>query len=178
MNNFRATLSLLTVYIFSLTINAQFQPKNINSAELRKANQWVENTYSSLSQKEKLGQLFIIALYTNKGEDYIQNVRDIVENEQIGGLILMQDDAAREITLVNEFQQKSKVPLMIGMDAEWGVFQRIAAAHKFPWAMTLGAIQDKNLIKQMAARIAEDCQRMGINWNFAPVVDVNTNPNN
>lgn len=178
MNNFRATLSLLTVYIFSLTINAQFQPKNINSAELRKANQWVENTYSSLSQKEKLGQLFIIALYTNKGEDYIQNVRDIVENEQIGGLILMQDDAAREITLVNEFQQKSKVPLMIGMDAEWGVFQRIAAAHKFPWAMTLGAIQDKNLIKQMAAKIAEDCQRMGINWNFAPVVDVNTNPNN
>jgi beta-glucosidase-like glycosyl hydrolase len=90
----------------------------------------------------------------------------------------MQDDAAREITLVNEFQQKSKVPLMIGMDAEWGLFQRIAAAHKFPWAMTLGAIQDKSLIYQMSAKIAEDCKRMGINWDFAPVVDVNTNPNN
>jgi len=90
----------------------------------------------------------------------------------------MQDDAAREINLVNEFQQKSKVPLMIGMDAEWGLFQRINSAHKFPWAMTLGAIQDKELIYQMAAKIAEDCKRMGINWDFAPVVDVNTNPNN
>lgn len=178
MNNFRASFCLLLAFLFSLNLHAQFQPKNLSSADLKKANQWVEEMYSSMSQKDKLGQLFIVALYTNKGEDYIQNVRNIVENEQIGGLILMQDDAAREINLVNEFQRKSKVPLMIGMDAEWGIFQRIAAAHKFPWAMTLGAIQDKDLIKQMAAKIAEDCQRMGINWNFAPVVDVNTNPNN
>ena len=90
----------------------------------------------------------------------------------------MQDDAAKEINLVNEFQKKSKIPLMIGMDAEWGLFQRIAAAHKFPWAMTLGAIQDKSLIAEMSAKIAEDAKRMGINWDFAPVVDVNTNPNN
>ena len=90
----------------------------------------------------------------------------------------MQDDAAKEINLVNEFQKKSKIPLMIGMDAEWGLFQRIAAAHKFPWAMTLGAIQDKSLIAAMSAKIAEDAKRMGINWDFAPVVDVNTNPNN
>jgi beta-glucosidase-like glycosyl hydrolase len=59
-----------------------------------------------------------------------------------------------------------------------GLFQRIAKAHKFPWAITLGAIQDKNLIYEMSAKIAEDCKRMGINWDFAPVVDVNTNPNN
>jgi beta-glucosidase-like glycosyl hydrolase len=90
----------------------------------------------------------------------------------------MQDDAARELNLVNEFQQKSKIPLMFGLDAEWGLYQRIAAAHKFPWAMTLGAIQDKNLIRQMSSKIAEDCHRMGINWDFAPVVDVNTNPDN
>ena len=121
---------------------------------MKKANDWVHKTYNSLSQDQKLGQLFIIALYTNKGEDYINNVRNIVVNEQIGGLILMQDDAAKEINLVNEFQTKSKVPLMIGMDAEWGIFQRIATAHKFPWAVTLGAIQDKNLITEMAAKIA------------------------
>jgi len=154
------------------------QPKNLSKAEENVAKEWVNKTYNSLSQDEKLGQLFIIALYTNKGEDFINNVRNIVVNEKIGGLILMQDDAAREINLVNEFQSKSKVPLMIGMDAEWGVFQRIATAHKFPWAMTLGAIQDKNLITEMAAKIAEDCKRMGINWDFAPVVDVNTNPEN
>ena len=172
------TPSYILLLFFSLHLSAQYQPKNISKEDLKKADQWVNKTYNSLSQDQKLGQLFIVALYTNKGEDHISNVRRIVEQEQIGGLILMQDDAAREITLVNEFQSKSKVPLMIGMDAEWGLFQRIAAAHKFPWAMTLGAIQDKNLITQMAAKIAEDSKRMGINWDFAPVVDVNTNPDN
>ena len=169
------------IFILFLSTNfyqSQYQPKNISDAEIRKAESWVNTTYNSLSQDEKLGQLFIVALYTNKGEDFIGKVRNIVTNDKIGGLILMQDDAAREINLVNEFQAKSKIPLMIGMDAEWGIFQRIATAHKFPWAITLGAIQDKNLIYQMSQKIAEDCKRMGINWDFAPVVDVNTNPNN
>lgn len=170
--------SLFIFLFLSSKITAQYQPENISRADLKKANQWVDQTYKKLSQDEKLGQLFIVALYTNRGEDEIEKVRSIVSKDKIGGLILMQDDAAREINLVNEFQQKSKIPLMIGMDAEWGVFQRIPAAHKYPWAMTLGAIQDKELIKQMAAKIAEDCHRVGINWDFAPVVDVNTNPNN
>ena len=174
----KSQLTLLLLFLISIHLSSQFKPNNLTKTEEKNANNWVNKTYNNLSQDEKLGQLFIIALYTNKGEDYISNVRKTVENESIGGLILMQDDAAREINLVNEFQAKSKVPLMIGMDAEWGVFQRIATAHKFPWAMTLGAIQDKNLITQMAAKIAEDCHRMGINWDFAPVVDVNTNPEN
>ena len=178
MKNFKSHIVLLFILIFSLKATAQYQPKNLSKSDLKKANDWVTKTYNSLSQDEKLGQLFIVALYTNKGEDYINNVRNIVVNEKIGGIILMQDDAAREISLVNDFQSKSKVPLMIGMDAEWGLYQRIAAAHKFPWAMTLGAIQDKSLIKEMSSKIAEDCLRMGINWDFAPVVDVNTNPNN
>lgn len=180
MKNLKIKISffLLILFCSNLSLNAQYQPKNISSADLKTANDWVEKTYHSLSQDEKLGQLFIVALYTNKDETHINSVRNIINNDKIGGLILMQDDAAREINLVNEFQKKSKIPLMIGMDAEWGLFQRIATAHKFPWAMTLGAIQDKNLIIEMAAKIAEDCKRMGINWDFAPVVDVNTNPNN
>ena len=90
----------------------------------------------------------------------------------------MQDDAEQEIALVNEFQKKSRVPMLFGMDAEWGLYQRIKTAHKFPWAMTLGAIQDNNLVYEMASKIAEDAKKMGIYWNFAPVVDVNTNPKN
>ena len=174
----KVSFSIIILFCFSLITKAQYQPKNISLSEIEKANQWVSKTYNSLSQDEKLGQLFIVALYTNKDEAHINSVRNIIVNEKIGGLILMQDDAAKEINLVNEFQKKSKIPLMIGMDAEWGLFQRIVAAHKFPWAMTLGAIQDKSLISEMSAKIAEDAKRMGINWDFAPVVDVNTNPNN
>lgn len=157
---------------------AQYKPNNLTAEDEKKAQAWVSKTYSSLSQDEKLGQLFIVALYVNRGEEEINKVRNLVVNEKLGGLILMQDDAARHIALLNEFQGKSKVPMMIGMDAEWGLYQRIAAAKKFPWAMTLGAIQDKSLITEMSAKIAEDAKRMGVNWDFAPVVDVNTNPDN
>lgn len=175
---YRILILLFSFFCGILFFKAQYQPAQLSQNQIDKANNWVNKTYDALSQDEKLGQLFIVALYTNKDEAHINSVRNIVTNEKIGGLILMQDDAAREINLVNEFQKKSKIPLMIGMDAEWGLFQRIATAHKFPWAMTLGAIQDKKLIWEMAAKIAEDCKRMGINWDFAPVVDVNTNPNN
>lgn len=168
--------------IFSLfflsQIPAQYLPKNYTQDDIKQANNWVDKTYANLSQDEKLGQLFIVALYTNKGDEHIQTVRNMVNQDKIGGLILMQDDAAKEIELLNEFQGKSKVPMLIGMDAEWGIFQRINTAYKFPWAITLGAIQDKSLIHEMSAKIAEDSKRMGINWDFAPVVDVNTNPNN
>ncbi len=171
--------TLLTIFsMLTSALPAQYVPKNLSASEKKQADDWVQKTYRSLSQDEKLGQLFIVALYTNKGEPHIQAVREIVNQEKIGGLILMQDDAVRHINLVNEFQKTSRIPLMIGMDAEWGLYQRINTAYKFPWAMTLGAIQDKNLITQMAAKIAEDARRMGVNWDFAPVVDVNTNPAN
>ena len=169
---------IIFVTIFSSSLSAQYIPGNITVAEEKKAMEWVNVTYNSLTQDEKLGQLFIVALYNNKGEEHINSVRELVINEKLGGLILMQDDAEKHINLVNEFQSRSKIPMMIGMDAEWGLYQRIAAAHKFPWAMTLGAIQDKKLITEMAAQIASDAKRMGVNWDFAPVVDVNTNPNN
>ncbi|WP_407535392.1 glycoside hydrolase family 3 protein [Elizabethkingia miricola] len=171
--------TLLTISVFlSPEYSAQYQPKNINKQEMEKARQWVDKIYNSLSQDEKLGQLFITALYTNKDQNHINFVRQLVNKEKIGGIILMQDNAAQEIELVNEFQESSRVPLLIGMDAEWGLYQRIAAAHKFPWAITLGAIQDDKLVYEMASKIASDAKRMGVNWDFAPVVDVNTNPSN
>ncbi|OPB91189.1 glycoside hydrolase family 3 protein [Elizabethkingia ursingii] len=157
---------------------SQYQPKNLNQKEREKAQQWVDKTYKSLTQDEKLGQLFITALYTNKDQNHINFVHQLVNKEKIGGIILMQDNAAQEIDLVNEFQVSSEVPLLIGMDAEWGLYQRIATAHKFPWAITLGAIQDDKLVYEMASKIANDAKRMGVNWDFAPVVDVNTNPSN
>lgn len=173
----KTQLSVLICFLAQLSY-AQFVPKNTEPLQKEEAEKWVNETYKNLTQDEKLAQLFIVALYTNKDQAHIETVRNLVKNEKIGGLILMQDDAAQEINLVNEFQHSSKIPLLIGMDAEWGLYQRIAAAHKFPWAITLGAIQNKNLIYEMAQKIAEDCKRMGINWDFAPVVDVNTNPAN
>lgn len=174
MKNLFLLLSLLSIHI----VNAQFFPKNATKNLQQKAEKYADSLTHVLSLEEKIGQLYIVALYTNKDENHISMVRNLVEKEKLGGIILMQDDAEREIALVNEFQGKSRVPLLFGMDAEWGLYQRLKDAHKFPWAMTLGAIQNNDLIYEMAKKIAEDCKKMGIYWNFAPVVDVNTNPSN
>lgn len=173
-------ISCILVFIFGCVgyLQAQFSPKNITKDLDKKAVKYADSLYAKLSIDERIGQLYIVALYTNKDQNHISGVRKLVEQERIGGIILMQDDAEQEIVLVNEFQKKSRVPMLFGMDAEWGLYQRIKTAHKFPWAMTLGAIQDNNLVYEMASKIAEDAKKMGIYWNFAPVVDVNTNPKN
>ena len=173
-------ISCILVFIFGCVgyLQAQFAPKNITKDLDKKAVKYADSLYAKLSMDERIGQLYIVALYTNKDQNHISGVRKLVEQERIGGIILMQDDAEQEIALVNEFQKKSRVPMLFGMDAEWGLYQRIKTAHKFPWAMTLGAIQDNNLVYEMASKIAEDAKKMGIYWNFAPVVDVNTNPKN
>ena len=167
----------LFILIFA-NLSAQYFPKNAPKNLEQKAEKYADSLYQQLSLDEKIGQLYIVALYNNRGEEEIQKTRNLVEKEKIGGLILMQDNAEKHIQLLNEFQGKSKVKMMIGIDGEWGLFQRFPAAHKFPWAMTLGAIQDNSLIYEMTSKIAEDCKRMGIYWDFAPVVDVNTNPSN
>ena len=172
-NIFFAFFSILSINIFG-----QYFPKNGDQKLYQKAEKYADSLYQQLSLDEKIGQLYIVALYNNRGEEEIQKIRNLVEKEKIGGLILMQDDAEKHINLLNEFQGKSRIKMMIGIDGEWGLFQRFSAAHKFPWAMTLGAIQDNSLIYEMTSEIAEDCKRMGIYWDFAPVVDVNTNPAN
>ena len=183
MNNivFMKFIKNIFTYLFILifaNLSAQYFPKNAPKNLEQKAEKYADSLYQQLSLDEKIGQLYIVALYNNRGEEEIQKIRNLVEKEKIGGLILMQDNAEKHIQLLNEFQGKSRVKMMIGIDGEWGLFQRFPAAHKFPWAMTLGAIQDNSLIYEMSSKIAEDCKRMGIYWDFAPVVDVNTNPAN
>ncbi len=177
MKFFKNIFTYLFILIFA-NLSAQYFPKNAPKNLEQKAEKYADSLYQQLSLDEKIGQLYIVALYNNRGEEEIQKIRNLVEKEKIGGLILMQDNAEKHIQLLNEFQGKSRVKMMIGIDGEWGLFQRFPAAHKFPWAMTLGAIQDNSLIYEMTSKIAEDCKKMGIYWDFAPVVDVNTNPAN
>lgn len=178
MKPFSLYSTLLLSFFLSSFLSAQYKPLDLTDTKKNEAEQWVNKTYESLSEDEKLGQLFIVALYTNKGEQEIEKVKTLVKTEKLGGLILMQDDAKREIEILNELQPHSKVPMLVGMDAEWGIFQRIEKAYKLPWAMALGAITDKSVVTEMASQIAADAKRMGVNWVFAPVVDVNTNPSN
>ena len=154
------------------------QPNAAQQAWLEKRDRWVDSVMNKLDEDERIGQLFMVAAYSNKGEDHLDELRRLVKNYNIGGLIFFQGGPVRQAVMTNKLQEEAKVPLFIGMDAEWGLGMRLDSIPNFPRQMTLGAIEDNQLIYTMGAEIARQCKLMGVHINFAPVVDVNSNPAN
>src|SRR5690554_595158 len=140
--------------------------------------QWVDSVFNSLTFEERLGQLFMVAAYSNKDNRHKEELSKLIREQNIGGLIFFQGGPVRQAHLTNHFQSIAKTPLFIAMDAEWGVSMRLDSVPHFPKQMTLGAIQDTRLIYKMGEEIAGQFKELGMHINFAPVVDVNSNPDN
>ncbi|MCC5918568.1 MAG: serine hydrolase [Cryomorphaceae bacterium] len=140
--------------------------------------QWADSLLASMSMDEKIGQLFMVAAYSNKGLDHEKSILNLIKKHHIGGLIFMQGGPYRQARLTNAFQNASKFPLLIAMDAEWGLSMRLDSTFAFPWNLTLGAITDNDLIYEIGREMGRHCRRLGVHVSFAPVVDINTNPEN
>jgi beta-glucosidase-like glycosyl hydrolase/CubicO group peptidase (beta-lactamase class C family) len=168
---------LLSLLISEVNAQKSFDPLLVTDEELEQSI-WVDSIYSSMTLKEKVGQLFVIQAFSNKNKNHKDNTINIIRNNNIGGIIFSKGSAHKQVDLTNDFQSESSIPLLIGMDAEWGLNMRLDSTFSFPWNMTLGAIKDNNLIRQVGRSIADHCKRIGVNFNFAPVVDINTNPDN
>ena len=139
---------------------------------------WVDSVYSAMSTKEKIGQLFMVQIFSNGDGLQKNDIIKLIKDEKIGGLIYSKGGPVRQAQLNNELQAASNIPLLVGMDAEWGLSMRLDSTYAFPWNMTLGAISDTKLVEQTGRQIGEHCKRLGVHFNFAPVVDINTNPKN
>ncbi len=160
--------------LFSQIGNAQ---NNNNSNDV---NAWVESIFNSMSEEERLGQLFMIRAHSDKGPDHIKKVTDLIKAYHVGGLCFFQGTPEKQAALTNDYQKlATKVPLMLSMDAEWGLGMRLKKETiSFPRQLALGAIQDNSLIYKMGNEVADQCRRLGVHINFAPVADVNNNPKN
>ena len=148
------------------------------SANNAQPEQWYEFRLKQMSLDEKIGQLFMVAAYTNKDAQHIQQLESLIENYHVGGLCFFQNDALKQAYLSNYLQNLSKTPLMIGIDGEWGLAMRLQKTQRFPYAITLGASDDSSLTYQVASDMGKQMKRLGIHINFAPDVDINSNPNN
>ncbi|MFI5150073.1 MAG: glycoside hydrolase family 3 N-terminal domain-containing protein [Bacteroidia bacterium] len=142
------------------------------------SNHWVDSVFATLSPERRIGQLFMVAAYSNKDKAHVNEIKKLITEQGIGGLIFFQGGPKREANLCNLYQGLSEVPLLISIDGEWGLAMRLDSTVQFPRQMTLGAIQDDSLIYEMGKEIARECRRMGIQVNLAPVADINNNPNN
>ncbi len=139
---------------------------------------WVDSVYQAMTPKERVGQLFMVDVFSSDPKSKTDKIKKLVEEEHIGGLIFSKGTPQKQAKLNNELQELAKTKLLVGMDAEWGLAMRLEDTYAFPWNMTLGAIQDNKIVKKVGRRIGEHSKRLGVHINFAPVVDININPAN
>ena len=139
---------------------------------------WVDSILNSMTIDQKMGQLFMIQAYSNLDTVHENKIKEMIQKYHVGNLIFMQGTPSKQVQLTNTYQSLSKIPLMIGFDGEWGLDMRLQNTYRFPWNMTLGAIQDNTLIRKFGEHLGRHAKRVGIHVNFAPVVDINTNPLN
>lgn len=161
---------LLPLLIFSLYIPAFSQQA------------WIDSVFNSLSEDQRIAQLMVVRLSEKTSEGikfYDQQVEDYIKKYNIGAICLFQGGPVKQAQLINHLQSIAQTPIMVCIDGETGLGMRITdSVAKFPDQLTLGAMQDAQNVYKVGKAIADQCRRMGIHVNYAPVVDVNNNPDN
>lgn len=169
--NFIKIVLLLNLVSFGVQAQKELFP-NANE-------KWVDSVFKTLSVDQKIGQLMMPRANFNATTYDTTRLYQIVRDYHVGGLVFFAGYPTRQATLVNTLQKLAKVPLLIGMDLEWGLAMRLDSTVRFPYQMALGAMQgNEQLIEAMGYQVALQCKRLGVHINYAPVVDVNNNPNN
>ena len=167
------SLSIALIFIMSAAVWEKPEPFKIPGAEA-----WADSVFSTMSEEQALGQLFMVAAYSNKPQSHTEEIEQLIKNNGIGGVIFFQGGPVRQAQLTNRYQELTRVPLFVAMDAEWGLGMRLDSTMNFPKQMTLGSIQNNASIYKMGVEIGIQCKRLGVHINFAPVVDINSNANN
>src|SRR4051812_43570109 len=139
---------------------------------------WVDSVLNTLDLDEKIGQLMMVQVTSNNDAKQLQNIEDEIKTHHIGGVVFMQGGPVRQVRMRNHFQAISAVPLFVAQDSEWGPGMMLDSTVSFPRALLLGAIRNDSMIYKTAKEIANQLKMLGVNINFAPVADVNINPDN
>ena len=149
------------ILLFSISIyTVQGQINPLVTKDTLVQRNWVETTYGQMSLDEKLGQLFMVMVTSDQDKASTEKTKKLIKDQHIGGVIFSTGGPVRQALLTNEFQKNAKVPLMIGMDAEWGLAMRLDSTYAFPWNMTLGAIKDNSLVERVGNRIGKHAKRL------------------
>ena len=168
---------VIFLVLFGTLCSAQ-QPDPLLSVNPKLQQKWVDSVYHSMSLDQKIGQLFTPMVFSKKDDKHFDDIKSLIEKYHIGGIIFSLGAPVKQTQWLNEFQSMSKVPLLISMDAEWGVAMRLDSVIAFPWSMTLGAIKENSIIRKIGKRMGEQEKILGVNMSYAPVLDINTNAQN
>jgi len=180
MNIYTSRITLCLLFItFALGLTGQRAYKGDLSTHTPAEKAWVDSVFATMDLDHQLGQLIMLRAHSDLGADHIAHVKREITKYHVGGLCFFQGTPEKQLALTNEYQAMSGLPMLISMDAEWGLGMRLPKQTiGFPKQLALGAIRNNELIYDMGAEIARQMHRMGVNVSFSPVLDVNNNPNN
>ena len=186
---FRSLLGL--TLCCTLSFNAYTMPKGVEASKSAQIQdpllifrgidpvaqqRWVDSVYKSMDLEERVGQLIMPIIYPRIGDK--ASLLRRMQEEKWGGILFQKGFLADQRELTESLQATSRIPLLIALDGEWGLYMRLKDAPRYPRSKGLGTTGDMELIRAYGAEVARQCQLMGIHINFAPVVDVNINPQN
>jgi len=175
----------VTILFFIVSLNNDVtarqgnkQPLIFQKTDKEKLVRWVDSVYSQMTQDQRIGQLFTPIVAGDISEANKNRILSLIRNQHIGGILFSKGTPVNQAILTNLAQKTAKLPLMVSFDGEWGLSMRLSNTTRFPRNMTLGAIQNDSLIYYYGVEVARQCRLMGIHVNFAPDMDVNSNPSN
>ncbi len=179
MIRFHATALFTFLFVLGVPIRQRLHQTTIIPPDSVHEQAWVDSVFNAMTDDERLGQLFMIRA-NRKAIDpsFKKQAEDLITNYHVGGICFFKGHPTTQLNLTNHYQALSKVPMMVAIDGEWGISMRLDSTIRYPHNLTLGAIRQNSLVYQTGSEIAKECYRMGINVDFAPVTDVNNNPNN
>ena len=145
------------------------------------ADLWVDSVFKTLTEDQKIAQLMVIRESTIMDKKPVilhQEVEDAIRKYNVGGICLFQGGPVTQANEVNFFQSIAQTPLLVCIDGENGLGMRMDSVQGLPRQMTLGAVQNASLMYRYGKLVGDQCRRAGIQVNYAPVVDINNNPDN
>lgn len=177
---------ILAVFLLTLSCRVVQAQNMLEKANQEEMEAWVNEQMSKMSQQEKLGQL-VMPLYIKPQatENDLRAIRADIRENRFGGIVLSKGTMESHVRLVNFIQQVAQEeglpPMLICIDGEWGLNMRLQDAIKYPKNLALGKINETVRDEMMylyGRDMARQCKLLGIHVNFAPVLDVNSNPKN
>ncbi len=150
-------------------------------ASLEVDKSWAEQTLQELSLREKISQMLIYSMhlsFRNNDNGQWQEINELIASDGIGGIHLWSGNSGLSVTMLNELQRKSKIPILVDMDIERGLQQRFSEGTQIPPAMAISATANPKYAFDAGRITAIEARSSGIHLNLAPVVDVHNNPDN
>ena len=172
-------IACIGTFFALVTLSTQAKnPYLLQTADRSAMEHWVDSVFETLSPKERIAQLLVITVRNSDTPQNRKTLQRLIQEQKIGGLLFDSGTAKDQANLTNYCQSLSKVPLMVTLDGEWGLAMRLSDTPRFPVNMMLGAVQNDSLLYEYGRAVGKQCKRMGIHVNFAPVLDINSNPRN